>query len=355
MKKHPRRRQVALTLLYAAVVFCIQIVSIALAGLVLYTLVRANVIVSVNDSSLDVYTVVIFLSTISLILGFILAFFTVKIPLNPMNKIIMQMNRLASGDFKARLAFGKFLSSFETFQQTTASFNKMAKELENTEMLRSDFINNLSHEFKTPIVSIAGFAKLLKKENLTDEQKAEYAAIIEEESLRLAHMAENVLRLTRIENQSILSSVSNYNLSEQLRGCVLLLENKWAQKKLSLDLQFEEHDIFANEELLKEVWINLLDNAIKFSKEGSEIIIELEESGGRYLISISNEGSEIPPEKQKKIFNKFYQGDESHASAGNGIGLAMVKKITELHRGFVKVNSASGFTTFTVSLPKRQY
>lgn len=131
-------------------------------------------------------------------------------------------------------------------------------------MLRSDFINNFSHEFKTPIVSIAGFAKLLRRGNLTDEQKEEYLEVIEEESLRLSAMANNVLNLTRVENQTILTEVTRFNLSEQIRGAVLLLAEKWTPKNLYMDMQFGEHMICANEELLKQVWINLLDNAIKF-------------------------------------------------------------------------------------------
>lgn len=151
----------------------------------------------------------------------------------------------------------------------------MAEELENTQMLRSDFINNFSHEFKTPIVSIAGFAKLLRRGNLTDAQKEEYLAIIEEESLRLAAMATNVMNLTKVENQTILTDLTTFNLSEQIRACVLLLEEKWSRKELDLDLEFPEYTIRANEELLKQVWINLLDNAIKYSPNYGEIGVRI--------------------------------------------------------------------------------
>lgn len=264
------------------------------------------------------------------------------------------MNRLASGDFKARLSIWKPLKNHPTFAEITDSFNTMAQELENTQMLRSDFINNFSHEFKTPIVSIAGFAKLIRKGNLTDEQKEEYLAIIEEESLRLSAMATNVLALTNIENQTILTDVSTYNLSEQLRSCVLLLEEYWSRRNLSLELEFDEYEISANEELLRQVWINLLDNAIKFSPPTGEVILQITQKESILRVRVTNFGSEIPEDKMDKIWGKFYQADESHASQGNGIGLAIVKYIVELHKGEVSVKSQNGMTTFTVELPKEQ-
>jgi signal transduction histidine kinase len=230
----------------------------------------------------------------------------------------------------------------------------MAQELQNTEVLRSDFINNFSHEFKTPIVSIAGFAKLLKRGNLTDEQKNEYIDIIEEESLRLSYMATNVLNLTNVENQTILTDVSEFNLSEQIRSAVLLLEDKWSRRKLEMYIDFDEYMIFANEELLKHVWINLLDNAIKFSPEYGVLGIKIEEINEFLYVSISNSGDPIPSELREKIFNKFYQADESHSSEGNGIGLAIVKRVVELHNGIVSVQSKDNLTTFTVKLPKAQ-
>jgi len=288
----------------------------------------------------------------SVLLGFVLTAITSRIPLKPVNSFINAMNRLASGDYKTRLHFGKPFDKHPTAVELTESFNHMAEELEKTEMLRSDFINNFSHEFKTPIVSIAGFAKLLKYGNLTEEQKAEYINIIEEESLRLAAMATNVLNLTKIENQTILTGVSEFNLSEQIRNCVLLLENKWSKKNIELNLAFGEYTICANEEMLKEVWINLLDNAFKYCDEGGTVEINITEIEDMLLISISDTGEEIPEEAKEYIFRKFYQVDESHSSEGNGIGLAIVKKIVELHGGDVNVSSGNRKTVFTVSLPK---
>ena len=170
--------------------------------------------------------------------------------------------------------------------------------------------------------------------------------------MRLSYMATNVLNLTKVENQTILTDTTSYNLSEQIRSCVLLLEPKWAKKELDFQMEIDEYTVCANEELLKQVWINLIDNAIKFSKNGGSITIEASQSATDVSVSITNYGTEISPEAQAKIFKKFYQEDLSHSTEGNGIGLAIVKKITDLHRGKIDVVSADMAVTFTVTLPK---
>ena len=246
------------------------------------------------------------------------------------------------------------MSAHPAVKELTTSFNTRAEELENTEMLRNDFINAFSHEFKTPIVSITGLANLLESGNLTEEQRIQYAHAIREESMRLSSMASNVLNLTKVENQTILTDVSRFNLSEQVRSAVLLLEEKWSSKNIDLQLDFDEYMIEANEEMLKQVWINLIDNAVKFVPRCGTVELEVLDVGENLCVKVSNTGIEIPPEKQEKIFAKFYQADESHATQGNGIGLAIVKSIVELHHGEVSVSSGNGITTFTVVLPKKQ-
>ena len=300
------------------------------------------------------FAMLIVMLLISVLVGSVVAIGTVKIPLRPFNRLINNIDRLAAGDFTARMHYGKVMGDNPVFQELSESFNAMAEELENTQMLRSDFINNFSHEFKTPIVSIAGFAKLLRRGNLTDAQKEEYLAIIEEESLRLAAMATNVMNLTKVENQTILTDLTTFNLSEQIRACVLLLEEKWSRKELDLDLEFPEYTIRANEELLKQVWINLLDNAIKYSPNYGEIGVRISEGPETLAVTITNYGPDIPKDKVSRIWGKFYQADESHSSEGNGIGLAVVKQVVQLHGGTATVDSGSGSTTFTVELPKQE-
>lgn len=351
-KQRDRRSLTSLTIIVSLLVFCMLCSAIGLAVLGVYVLKWAGVMAG-EVEEMDMSAIVLFMSVISLILGWVLVFFLIRIPLKPIHTLIMRMNRLAKGDFKARIEEESLLSNHPAIREINHSFNKLAEELEQTEMLRSDFINNFSHEFKTPIVSIAGFAKLLKRGNLTEEQRLAYLNSIEEESMRLAYMATNVLNLTKIENQSILTDVTSFNVSEQVRSAVLLLENKWDEKCIDLQLDFDEHTIEGNEELLKQVWINLVDNAIKFSPYAGTVILDVVDKADSVVVSISNTGPEIPPDKIDKIFRKFYQAEESHANAGNGIGLAIVKRVVELHRGKTSVVSEQGKTTFTICLPKK--
>ena len=352
MKKQERQHRLALTLLFTALVLCFMIVTLVFVGGALYLMIRFDVITGPNHTIPTPTRVILIFIPAALFFGTLMTAYLGKIPMKPVNKLINQMNRLAAGDYKARLEYGDLLGKHPTMMELTNSFNRMAEELQSTEMLRSDFINNFSHEFKTPIVSITGFAKLLRKGNLPEEQKEEYLRIIETESLRLSQMATNVLNLTKVENQTILTDLLEYNLSEQIRSCILLLSEKWEQKEIEYALDFDECGIHANKELMKQVWINLLGNAVKFSPKGGLIEVIIAEDENAITVSVMNTGSEIDPEHQKKIFNKFYQADESHASEGNGIGLAIVKRIVELHEGTVSVSSGNGSTTFTVVLPK---
>jgi len=351
LKKDVLKERYSLTLLYSLIVFCILLVSVVIAvGLAILLTYLEVLSFSPGDGKLG-FGPLTFMALVSLAMGLLLTLTTRKLPLSPINALINSMNRLRSGDFKARLDYDGKLKNYPVLLEIKDSFNAMAQELESTEMLRSDFINNFSHEFKTPIVSIAGFAKLLRRGNLSEEQKEEYLAIIEEESLRLSAMATNVLTMSKIENQTILTEVNRYNLSEQIRSCVLLLEDAWTKKDIIPELEFDEYYISANEELMKHVWINLLDNAIKFSPQTGEIKISIEQSQGSTKVYITNYGEEIPADKRDKIWNKFYQADESHAGNGNGIGLAMVKAIVELHKGKAAVESNSDYTCFTIELP----
>ena len=350
-KKRPNR--ISLTLLLSVVVFFALLIAILLALGLVMLLIQLHVFKGVSEE-IRMSNVLMVMVLISLVMGAALVLIMSKIPVNPINIFVNGLNNLAAGNFKTRISYKGLLANQPAVLEITESFNKLAKELENTEMLRSDFINNFSHEFKTPIVSIAGFAKLLQRGNLTEEQKMQYLNAIEEESMRLSYMATNILNMTKVENQEILTDVTNFNLSEQIRFAVLLMEDQWSKKNLELQLDFDEHMIDANEELLKQVWINLVGNAVKFAPRCATVAVDICATAESYIVEVSNTGSEIPPEKQKRIFNKFYQADESHAQEGSGIGLAIVKKIVDLHSGWVSVKSGDGMTAFTVELPKKQ-
>lgn len=348
-----RKSRMSLTLVLSVFVFAILLLAVAVTALGLWILTKTNVIV-LDNGEISLGQIILFMFVLSLVIGAVIAFFSSRIPLKPVNELINKMNLLASGNFATRLEFGDAISSHPAVKELTTSFNTMAEELENTELLRNDFINAFSHEFKTPIVSITGLAHLIESGNLTDEQKVQYARAIREESMRLSSMASNVLSLTKVENQTILTDLSSFNISEQVRSAILLLEEKWASKNIDLQLDFDEYDIEANEELLMQVWINLIDNAVKFVPRCGTVALDIIDESDRILIKISNTGSEIPKEEQGKIFAKFYQADESHATQGNGIGLAIVKRIVDLHNGKITVNSGNGMTIFTVALPKKQ-
>lgn len=340
-----------LTFLFAVIIFCALAVTVAAAAVVTFFVVRSDIVPTTKEMVPIIWTTCAIMLGISLLFGSLIAIMASKLPFRPVRELMEGMDRLADGDFQTRIRSGSLMKRHPSLAALTRSFNKMARQLEDTEMLRSDFINNFSHEFKTPIVSIAGFAKLLRRGNLTEEEKLEYLAIIEEESLRLSYMATNVLNLTKLENQTILSDVTRYNVSEQLRHCLLLLEEEWSRKELELVMDMDEVYITANEEMMKQVFINLLDNGVKFALQGGCIRVAVTQNRSSTQVRISNNGPEIPLDQREKIFNKFYQGDESRSARGNGIGLAIVRRVAELHGGAVTVDCGDGWTTFTVTLP----
>lgn len=324
--KHRLTLNLAVTLL----VFLSLVMTMAIFYVVLLVLIRQNILTP-GPAHPNEGRVFIFTALISVLLGTVLSTLIYRLPLKPVNQAINAMNSLASGQFHTRLQFGPWFSKLSAAQELSGSFNKMAEELENTEVLRSDFVNNFSHEFKTPIVSITGFASLLRHGKLTEEQKREYLEAIEEESMRLSTMATNVLNLSKIENQAILGQKKRFNLSEQIRSCILLLERKWSEKHLELSLDFDEYEIRADQEMLKQVWINLLDNAVKFTPEYGLIKVTIRQQVEQLIVSVMNTGSFIPADKRERIFRKFYQADESRATKGNGVGLAIVKNVVDLH------------------------
>ena len=350
--KQKQSRHVGLTLLFILVLFLTLVSHTVIVGVFMY-LLESNTSFSITGiRPSDIIRLTSILTLVSIPIGIVVAAMVSKYPLKPIRTLIDGMNRLASGDYSFRINAGAIMKWYPDYVGVVDSFNKMAEQLQNTEMLRGDFVNNFSHEFKTPIVSIAGFAKLLQRGNLTERQQKEYLAAIEEESLRLSEMATNVLNLTKVENQTILSDVTVFNLSEQIRSSILLLERKWTEKELDLVLEFGEHNIRGNEELLKQVWINLLDNAVKFAPHGHTVQVEMEEQEHNICVTVHNTGSHIPAQKQTLVFNKFYQAEESHTAAGNGVGLAVVKRVVELHGGRVSVSSGEDETAFRVTLPK---
>ena len=285
---------------------------------------------------------------ISIIIGTTLSFFMSHFPLRPLHTLIQAIHEVSAGNYEVK----SHLEHPKEFQELSECFNQMTEDLSGTEMFRSDFINNFSHEFKTPIVSILGFARLLKSQNLDTAQSQEYLDIIIEESQRLSELSATVLSLSKVESLTLLTDKTAYSLSEQIRESLLLLESKWEKKRISFDINLEEVMIRADGPLLKQVWMNLLDNAIKFSPAEECIIVALRSDNRNAVVSVKDHGIGMADNTQRFIFDKFYQGDTSHHMEGNGLGLPLVKRILELHKGTVAVKSQAGRgSTFIVRLP----
>ena len=343
-KRNPEQRNFILICTLCVFVIMIIILLLFSAGTLLLQYTGLSQYVD-NTSAVPF----IFCAIASFAIGCSITPLILRVPLAPVNRLVSSMQKLASGHFEERVDLGNSLP----MKALSDSFNTLASELQNTEMLRSDFINSLSHEFKTPIVSIRGFARILKRDDLPEAQRRAYLDIIEDESSRLAALATNLLNLNKLEKQQILTDVRSFNLSEQVRKCVLMLEKNWSRKELEVCAEFDEYTIHANPDLLGQVWLNLLDNAVKFSPQGGPVSIAIGQDGGTLRVSVTNRGPCITPEQQKRIFDRFYQADPSRSQEGTGVGLSIVKKIVELHRGEIRVESSTEGTTFTVLLPQK--
>ena len=348
LKKDKQRKRHSfrwINLLITAFVFVVILVTMLIVIGIEYLLLHYDIL-KTDDVVTGVSLSMLLLA--STIIGTVITFGVTFFLLKPVKTAIRGLYQLADGKYDTRI------NTYQVpiLQEYVESFNTLAEELQNTEMLRSDFVNNFSHEFKTPIVSIRGFARLLQKGNLSAEKQQEYLDIIVSESTRLAAMATNVLNLTKIENQNILSRIESFNLSEQLRTCILLLSDKWEEKQLTIEADFEEVFCSGNQELLQQVWINLIDNAIKFAAFCGIVAVDVHKEESCVVVTVCDTGVQIPQEAQKYIFDKFYQADTSHATAGNGVGLAIVAKVVALHKGSVRVESSPELTSFIVSLPQ---
>lgn len=295
----------------------------------------------------------------STIVGSILSVFTTKHFLKPLSELIEATKAVAAGDYSVRVATKKMAmdikeihSPVNEFEDFVDSFNKMAEALSSVELLRSDFVNTISHEFKTPVVSIRGYAKLLQEPNLTQEQRQEYTDTIIQESLRLSTMSSNILLLSRYEHTDVVTEKTVFLLDEQIRDCIQLQSRAWMDKDISLSGELDSVMFYGNPDFLSHLWSNLLSNAIKFTPVGGAVSVSLAQGDGAVIVRFSDSGIGMDEEALAHIFEKFYQVDASRQSAGNGLGLSIVKRIVDLCGGEIAVESEPGLgTTFTVTLP----
>lgn len=270
----------------------------------------------------------------------------------PVKKITDAVQRMMEGDFSVRIAHVHPMDSEDGFNQIIDCFNKMAEELSGTETLRTDFIANVSHELKTPLAVMQNYATMLQLPDLEEDKRMEYAKAITNASRRLADLISNILKLNKLENQQILLSTTTYDLGEQLCECLLGFEELWEQKQLEIETELED-EVFirTDKEMLTLVWNNLFSNAIKFTEPGGKITLGLKTDGDIAMVQVCDTGCGISREVGAHMFDKFYQGDTSHATQGNGLGLALVKRIVDITGSDISVESEVGKgTTFTVKM-----
>ena len=293
---------------------------------------------------------IVWMVLFSVVLGGGLSIIMSRFFLRPVTRMGRAMERVAAGDFTVRLdnpgALGEMRDSY-------AHFNTMTRALAATETLQSDFISNVSHEFKTPINAIEGYAMLMQDAGNDPALQREYADKILLSTRRLSELVNNILLLSKVDNQTMPLEKHPYRLDEQLRRAILLLERKWTQKQIEWDVDMDEATYTGNESLMLHVWVNLLDNAIKFDPVGGEIRLRLHCESTCIRITVSDNGPGIPKDQQSAIFERFYQADGSHKSEGNGLGLALARRIVRMCGGEISVSSEPGKgSCFTVELPR---
>lgn len=268
--------------------------------------------------------------------------------MDPLEKMIKATKEVAEGNFDVRLETQRK----DEIEDLAINFNYMVKQLGETEILQKDFIDNVSHEIKTPINSIQGFTKLLDDDNLSKEERKDYIGVITEESDRLLNLSTNILKLSKLQHQDKITKIEQIDISEQIIKTVSLLEPKWDEKNLDFSVDLKSVYFDGDEDLLFQVWTNLIDNAIKFSNQNGKISIKLEERNKRIIVKIKDNGIGMDKEELEKVYTRFYQVDRSHSGEGSGLGLSIVKRIIELSNGNMEIESTKNVgTTITVELP----
>lgn len=344
MFKH--KEKFTISHIFALIMAIIMTASMALTFVIIYILLRFSF-----DPITGALTSSSFIALLCIAVGTIISSYVSSKMLRPILKINDAAKKVAMGDFSVRL---EEKSIAKEVKQIAENFNIMVKELSNTETLRNDFVNNVSHEFKTPLSAIEGYATLLQDESLPREEEQKYINYILDNTERLAKLTQNILSLSRLDNQEIVLQKENFPLDEQIRRVLLSYESKWEEKNLTIDLNLESIIFYGNPSLLAQVWSNIIENAIKFSNNNGVLNIDCFTNNDRVFITIKDNGIGMDDEVRRHAFDKFYQGERSHHVNGNGLGLALVKRIVELCEGTVSIESKKGMgTTVMISFPKQ--
>jgi len=338
IKARPRVAQI-----FAVIIAGIIAVSTVLTFGVVYVLLKLRI-----GTITAIVTSTTYMWIFTTVIGIGIAAYTSTKMLSPILKINDAAKKVSRGDFSVRLEEKSIAKEIE---EIAKSFNIMVKELSNTETLRSDFVSNVSHEFKTPLSAIEGYATLLQDERLNKEEQALYVSRILENTSRLSKLTQSILSLSQLENQEIVLQQELYSLDEQIRRVLLSYEPLWEEKELNIDLALETTTIYGSKSLLAQVWSNLIDNAIKFSRKKGTLFISCWEFDGKVVVRIRDNGIGMSEEVRQHAFDKFYQGERSHTGQGSGLGLALVRRIISLSGGAIELQSKEGKgTEITVTL-----
>lgn len=353
MKKNKRQNPFRLVNRLGMKLMLLTFLIILAAELLAFT---ATIVIDMLTGGKSETTEIIGLVVASIIIGALLAFVAANAFLKPLSELVKATKRVTNGDYTIRLQSDMWTRyTVKELKELIADFNEMTEELQNTELFRNDFISSFSHEFKTPLVSIRGFARELYEGDLTEEQQREFSKIILDETEYLSVLSQNTLLMTSLQNREIITDKTSFSLDEQLRSCMLSLEPQWSEKNIEIDMEsLDEVDFFWNEHLLSQVWYNLFGNAVKFTEAGGTIRVECRKNDDEIVVTVADNGCGIPETALPHIFDKFYQADSSHATKGNGLGLSLVKRIVELCGGSISVSSKVGEgTEFVVKLNGR--
>lgn len=341
MNKHPFRA----TVVFSFLVFIVLTITMALMGLLTMILLNMGIIRDPKGGLIFIIS-----GIVSVIVGTIASRLAGKRPLDSILAINEATKEVVKGNYTVRLNEDIPVTELSSMAH---NFNVMVKELANTEIFRKDFIENVSHEFKTPLSAIEGYVTLLQQKSLSEERRAEYTQRILLNTKRLSSLTGNILLLARLENQEIAIKKVRYSLDEQLREVILLFEAQWTAKDLDLDIDLCSVDYSGSKELLMQVWQNILGNAIKFVSTQGQIRILLRKEQDNIIVSIVDNGIGMDEETKKRVYERFYQADTSRTGVGNGLGLTLAKRIVDLHNGTIEVSSEVGKgTAFTVTLPE---
>ena len=292
---------------------------------------------------------IVFLAVLFTIADSVYHYVTVK---KPMKRIRKDLDKVVAGDFSVRIDYIKGPDSGNEIDDVITLLNDVIQELSGVETLRTDFIANVSHELKTPMAVMQNYGTLLQANELSDESRIEYGKAITEQTRRLSSLVTNILKMNKLENQQIYPNVEVYDVTEQLCECMLEHETVWEEKDIEIETELEEELLVeADKELLSLVWNNLFSNALKFTEPGGCVCLRSYGDESYVYVEVKDTGCGMTPETGANIFKKFYQGDTSHSTKGNGLGLALVKRVIDICKGEISVASQLGKgSTFMVRL-----